>query len=390
MRQFLLSTCLLFSGMAALSAGNILTESVSFYSATVNIRYDDALLSWHYSAPDERSIRNIYRAMGQTQYQVLRNDLLSLKEKWRLNDWLYFELVQTVGKSLMSGQSEAKKVLFAWFLLSESGFDTRLAYRENDFFLYVYSQDEVYEAPLIEENGRTFVNLSSIRSGGEKQQPVMLIAFAPQVNGRPFSFSLHQLPLLPPLIGERMLFFRHDNQTYSLKALSDRTLVQIMSRYPLIHEREYLEAPLSPTLQGSLLPQLRQLIQGKPPQEALGILACFTRTCFRYKEDLDFFGFSKPMIADELFNYAYSDCEDRSALFFNLVKELLGMPMIIVAFPDHLTIAVALQEAVGDPILFNGKRYYICDPTGPAGSVEIGDYPEDLKGQPFEILGSFR
>ena len=84
------------------------------------------------------------------------------------------------------------------------------------------------------------------------------------------------------------------------------------------------------------------------------------------------------MIADEVFFYPYSDCEDRSALFYALVRELLDLPMIVVAFPDHLTVAVSLEEELpGAVISYQGRRYYICDPTGPVNSSEIGIFPKN-------------
>jgi len=92
------------------------------------------------------------------------------------------------------------------------------------------------------------------------------------------------------------------------------------------------------------------------------------------------------MIGDELFHYPYSDCEDRSALFYYLVDELLHLPMIVVAYEDHLTIAVATTKSIGKPIYFENKNYFICDPTGPNNSEEIGHAPIGYRNKAFEIL----
>ena len=110
----------------------------------------------------------------------------------------------------------------------------------------------------------------------------------------------------------------------------------------------------------------------------------------RYKEDHDHFGKSKPMIADEVFHYSFSDCEDRSALFYNLVKELLDLPMIMIAYPDHLTIGVALTQQIGNPINYKGRKYYICDPTGPSNSTRIGSVPKNYERKSFEILADYK
>ena len=60
--------------------------------------------------------------------------------------------------------------------------------------------------------------------------------------------------------------------------------------------------------------------------------------------------------------------------------------MIIVAFPDHLTVAVALDQPIGPSIKYKGKKFYIVDPTGPSNSSEIGRVPKGYEKQSFEIL----
>jgi hypothetical protein len=148
-----------------------------------------------------------------------------------------------------------------------------------------------------------------------------------------------------------------------------------------------LEVPMSTTLSNSLIPIIKQITAGKPWKESLEIIASLTRTGFAYKTDEEVYGKSKPMITEEIFHYKWSDCEDRSALFYSIVKEVIQFPMIAIAFSDHITIAVSTPTPIGDTsIEFQGKKYYICDPTGPIGSFEIGDMPSEYKRKKFEII----
>ncbi|MFN7117277.1 MAG: hypothetical protein ACK4TA_10795, partial [Saprospiraceae bacterium] len=156
---------------------------------------------------------------------------------------------------------------------------------------------------------------------------------------------------------------------------------------PLIAEQEYLQFPMSPLLEASLVPTLQQLISDKTPVQALELLLGLTRSSFAYKEDRENFGRSKPMIPDELFAYSHSDCEDRSALFYALVKTLLDLPMIVIAYPNHVTVAVAIQEAVrGKFVEASGQRYYICDPTGPVNSTALGIFPAEYEKLAYDIV----
>ena len=160
--------------------------------------------------------------------------------------------------------------------------------------------------------------------------------------------------------------------------------------YPLTNPSYYLETPLSQSLKESLLPKLRELLEQKDPQEAVQFLLSLTRTAFEYQTDMENFGKNKPMIPDEVLFYSHSDCEDRSALFYSLVKELLDIPVIIVDYPEHLTVGVSLPENIGKPLFYNGRAYTICDPTGPSNTDAIGIYPNGYEQLPYKIALSFK
>lgn len=383
----------LFSLLVYLFSHSIIVAEVrtiefNFYSEKVRLSYNTDLLQIPKPVIEGKNIKNYYTSLQRTAHQLLLNDLKNQRNTLLLNDWLYFEMLRNASEQIFNGRSNAEKNLLLWFCMSESGFDTRVTFREQRVFVCVYTTDEIYEAPLIEDRGRTFVNLSASNTKAD-EEGVFLLDFAAKPNGKSFVFGLSILPGLKTQVEKKSLGFTYKGQNYSLEVNFDRNLVRMLERHPLIDEREYLKAPMSEVLRSSLLPQLTQLIKGKSGMEALELLTVFTRSCFKYKEDKEYFGRSKPMVPDELFHYPYSDCEDRSALYYALVKELLGWPMLIIGFPDHLTIAVSIPEFDGDAIEYQGRKYYFCDPTGPANSAEIGRLPEEFIGQEYEILGQF-
>lgn len=377
---------LLFSH--SFTVAEVRTAEFNFYGEKVRLSYNSDLLQVPKPAIEGKNIKSYYTVLQRTAYQLLLTELKNQRSTLALNDWLYYEMLRNATEQIFNGRSNAEKNLLLWFCMSESGFDTRVTFREQRVFVCVYTTNEIYEAPLIEDRGRTFVNLSASNTKAD-EEGVFLLDFAAKPNGKSFVFGLGVLPGLKPQVEKKSLGFTYKGQNYSLEVNFDRNLVRMLERHPLIDEREYLKAPMSEVLRSSLLPQLTQLIKGKSGMEALELLTVFTRSCFKYKEDKEYFGRSKPMVPDELFYYPYSDCEDRSALYYALVKELLGWPMLIIGFPDHLTIAVSIPEFDGDGIEYQGRKYYFCDPTGPANSAEIGRLPEEFIGQEYEILGQF-
>lgn len=364
--------------------------SLRFFSEELQIAFDPSMMPKTQAKVDDRSLKNFYDLLLASNHKPLLSDLLEKKEKLRLNDWLFFLLLKKSVGQIFSQRSEVERELVCWFLLSQSGFDTRLAYKDKQVFVYVFSKDEVFEVPLIDEKGKVYVNLTGIYVAN-RPASLYLLDFAPNANGKPFSFYLNQAPVLRAQPVEKEITFTYRKQNYLFTVQYDQTLADIMKGYPLIDELQYVQFALSPTLAASLLPQLRAAIEGKNEIETLEFLAAFTRSGFPYQEDKAYFGKSKPMVCDELFYYSHSDCEDRVALYYGLVKELLDLPMIVIAYNDHLSLGVATHSAInGDTIEYNQKRYYICDPTGPVNSAAIGSFPTGYEVKPFEIIGSYK
>lgn len=66
----------------------------------------------------------------------------------------------------------------------------------------------------------------------------------------------------------------------------------------------------------------------------------------------------------ESLHYRYCDCEDRSVLFSILVRDLLGLDVVLLHYPGHLATAVDFGGGVsGDCIDLDDGRYLVCDPT---------------------------
>ncbi len=387
---FLIATNTLLLAREPAAAQDLREVLVPFYSESVKIAYNPGFLSPGKPEINDRALSQHFHALSKTDYAPLLRSLNQARKVFHLNDWLYYRLMRKTADQLYAGRTNVEKELACWFLLSQAGYDTRLAYLGKEAFVYAYSQDPVFEAPVIEDQGRQFVNLTNIRTEGGRQRALYLLNFQPNPHGNAFSFTLDELPLLRPKEALVKIRFLYQGQWQDLEVKADQTIRDFMAEYPLIDESRYLDVPLSPTLSASLLPHLRRLAAGKSEWEIAELLAAFTRSSFAYKEDKEYFGYSKPMVAEEVFLYPYSDCEDRSALYVRLARELLGLPMIILAYPDHLTVGVALPQTKGGFVRYKSKAYYICDPTGPVNSPVVGEIPEGYEDTPFEVIKEYK
>lgn len=110
--------------------------------------------------------------------------------------------------------------------------------------------------------------------------------------------------------------------------------------------------------------ELKEKISGMDKKEAAERLLNFVQTAFVYEYDDKVWGCDRAFFAEETLYYPYCDCEDRSILFSRLVRDLLGLDVILVYYPGHLATAVCFDGDVnGDYIMLNDKRFIVCDPT---------------------------
>ena len=126
-------------------------------------------------------------------------------------------------------------------------------------------------------------------------------------------------------------------------------------------------------------------------KKGIDYLMHFTRYAFAYESDSAQFGKEKRLSAEQTLLYNYSDCEDRAAFFFYLVKEIYDLPMIVITYPKHVTVAVNFGKKLGkNPIEYKGGYYYICEPSSQAVDLQIGEMLPDWKKTPYQIVYEYK
>ena len=168
-----------------------------------------------------------------------------------------------------------------------------------------------------------------------------------------------------PLLKEDKIRRVITSQQYgNIEASVNKNLIDYYNSYPQTEIPVYMNNRATADFDRYITPQFRSLIEGKNPKEGAGIILNFIQNSFEYATDEIQFGYEKPFFIDECFFYPYSDCEDRAILYGYLIKRLLGLDIILLQYPEHIATAIYFPEdAEGDYIMLNNRKYTICDPT---------------------------
>jgi hypothetical protein len=201
-----------------------------------------------------------------------------------------------------------------------------------------------------------------------------------------FSYKITHLPDFKSAdYTEKELRFNYNDNEIHYKVKLNKQVQSLFTNYPVVDYALYLNIPLSRETYYSLIPLLKKSIKRMSVKNGVDYLMRFTRYAFLFEPDTKAFGGEKRLSPEQTLLYDQSDCEDRVALFYCLVKEIYNLPMIVLAYPKHVTIAVQFDKPVGKPIIYNGNKYSVCEPSPQKQDLLVGQLLPELKKAPYEV-----
>ena len=109
-----------------------------------------------------------------------------------------------------------------------------------------------------------------------------------------------------------------ENNNIKIK-ISDE-IESIFANYPVVDFESYFNIPLSRETYQSFIPTLKENLKKMNTKNGVDYLMRFTRYAFLYEDDEANFGKEKRLSPEQTLLTKASDCDDRAALFFYLVK----------------------------------------------------------------------
>ncbi len=393
--RFVILSLVLFSNTISLfSQTGSKTIQFEFFGTTVSLPFNEFAFIDYTDTQSEASIKSFLEQVNNDSYRLIIETLLTYKEKNKLDDWLYYQLIRKTAQQISPKNANYHRyTLYKYYFLIQSGYDALLAICNNQILFYVQSDEEIFNMPYRTINGKEYVCLNYHDYGGNidfvrnKFTPVNLNIAKGQ---KSFSYKVSSLPEFRATdYMVKDLEFTYYDQNYHFKIKINPEIKNIFANYPVVDYESFFNIPLSKETYQSLIPKLKENIKRMNQKSGVEFLMHFTRYAFLFETDSIIYGSEKRLSPEQTLLSDYSDCEDRAALFFYLVKEIYNLPMLVIAYPNHVTIAVQFKNSYGKPILYNGNEYTICEPTPQNNDLRIGMPLPQLKRSVYQIAYAY-
>ena len=309
----------------------------------------------------EKQLAKAWKQLSSEAYDVTLNNVLAVRKKLALCDWGYVEMLQAISEKKYGKTNEA--VFMQAYLLSQSGYKIRLATDNEKLYMLIATQQNMFSLPFFIIDNTKFYALNC------KSQELS-ICKAKFDKEKVVSLQLRQEQKLAAQYTDP----RKLTSKYGVVAQVsvNKNTIDFFNDYPSAYIGNdattrwavYANTPLEKVIRETLYPTLKKAVAGLSERDAVNKILNFVQTAFVYEYDDKIWGGDRAFFAAETLHYPYADCEDRSILFSRLIRDILGLDVVLIYYPGHLATAVAFnQEVHGDYLTHNNRKYIVCDPT---------------------------
>jgi hypothetical protein len=335
--------------------------SVSYYGALITIGFPETG-NLQLKGTDENAIADGWQALSDSRYDITVKTALDARKANALCDWSYMDMLRNVCEKQYGKTNEA--TLAQAFLMVQSGYRIRLGNAGGKLQLLVASLYDIYGYKYFVLDGMKFYIVS-----GDKNTK-MHICESKYGKEKSLSMQIARLPKFTSNPTPKRTLTSKKGVTAATSV--NKNLIDFFNTYPQACYKgdyttrwaAYANTPLDKSIQNALYPSLKKTIDGMSERQAVELLLNWVQTAFVYKVDDDVWGHDRAFFAQETLYYPYCDCEDRAILFSRLVRDLVGLDVVLLYYPGHLASAVAFNtEERGDYLTYKNRRYIVCDPT---------------------------
>lgn len=338
--------------------------NLSFYGIPLSMSDID------YTIPDNLSRKtasDLWTYMYSEDYHSpVIAEIKRLSTELNLNDYLIFELTQKYVDTKFSSHTSFSRNVLKHFLLSNMGYDIRLAETESGASLILLPFNQmVYARPFLNIDDKKYFVFSDIPLN---QNESIYTCFLPSdlFLGDKFELKLNNLKL--PYKPYR---YNINYGGITLTGEVNANIYPILYHYPQMPIEGYVQSVVNSDLRRNIVSQFKNLLEKYSDKDKAEKLLHFTQFAFDYATDDEYHGFEKPYFIEEILYYPKCDCEDRAIFYSYLLYNVAGIENHIISYPGHEATSLTLpsEEMKGTSYSYRGKKFFISDPTYIGASI---------------------
>jgi hypothetical protein len=349
-----------------LNQSNLDTALLNFYGCDITIPFDKKLSKCRLSEISETGISKFWNDMNECNYLPLVKCLKEYRTRFQLNDYGYFQLAKLLSEQLYKPTTNESR-LQNWFLMIRSGYGARVGFKNDTIVILLPIKQQLYSHIFMSLDNKKYYLFPEVSGKNINTYSKDLSTSTQSIDmniQQPMDFKGRK--------EEKIVSMDFEGKTYQLKIAYNPDLIEYYKTYPQTELGVYFNASPSKIATESLISSLKIYTEKMSEEQSLNFLLHLVQTTFKYKNDIDQFGFEKSFFAEEVFYYPFSDCEDRAVLFSYLVRSLTKMEVIGLYYPNHVATAVAVNTNIkGDYVKYKDITYIIADPTYVNANVGI-------------------
>lgn len=335
--------------------------SIGYFGAIITIGFpmnDNLKLR----ALEENAIADAWKQLSDSKYDITVSTALNARKANALCDWAYMDMLRVATEKQYGKTNEA--VLAQAFLMTQSGYRIRLGMSEKKLYMLVASQYDIFNYNYYTIDGTKFYNVS------DDWNATMRITKANYGKEKALSLQITRLPQLGSDPTPKRILTSRKGVTSSVSV--NKNIIDFFNTYPqacfngdqTTRWAAYANTPMEKSVKDMLYPSQKKTVTGMNERDAVGVILNWVQTAFEYGYDDQIWGGDRSFFAQETLYYPYCDCEDRAILFSRLVRDLVGLDVVLLYYPGHLATAVAFSNEVnGDYLTYKSRKYVVCDPT---------------------------
>lgn len=348
------------------------TIHFDFYGVGQIVSIPNEYGSFHPNGISEQDVYKFWQQLAAHNFNIILSDCNKYKVALGFNDWAILKWTQALAKAIFPDNINSEQAIFTVFILNQLGLQVRVS-RVNEKLVALFtSMQNIYAKKYIVIDTSPYYLAEDISSASK----IYTYRGEYTKSTRPLDLRMPN-----PL---RFSYGAADMKLAKYSAAFDCnievsipvSLAEFYRDYPQLDAKVYATAaPVDGFF--NVFKRVLSKTDNTDNVTLINLLLCFFHLDFKYMVDQEQFGTEKPFFCEENFIYPYNDCEDRSILLSSLIRNLLGLKVVLLDYDTHMAVAVNIPENIkGDYLVLNNEKFYVCDPTyiGATIGMSIPEY----------------